>query len=135
MKISYRLPFTKTTIVIVIVLIILALLFYFLYRYAVDSPYRISSQKAKELLQKNKFDVILDVRTDLERSTLGFYPGSVHIPSADLEKQMPIDFPDKNLRILAYCNSGQRARMATEKLHKLGYQKAVYIATPYQSLL
>jgi rhodanese-related sulfurtransferase len=79
----------------------------------------------------------LDVRTDLERSALGsngYYPGSVHIPSSDLEKRMPNEYPDKNIRILAYCNSGQRARMATEKLHKLGYKHAVYISNTYLSL-
>jgi phage shock protein E len=100
-----------------------------------DSPYRISSEKAKMLLQANKIDLILDVRTDAELSLLGYYPGSVHIQSADLEKRMRIEYPDKSIRILAYCNSGQRSRMATEKLHKLGYSNAVYIAGTYKTLL
>jgi rhodanese-related sulfurtransferase len=130
MKLSYKKP-----IILLVVVVLLGLLFYFLYRYAMDSPYRISSEKAKEMIKKHQINIILDVRTDLERSTLGFYPGSVHIQSADLEKRMPAEYPDKNVRILAYCNSGQRARMATEKLHKLGYKNAVYIATTYQSLL
>ena len=99
-----------------------------------DSPYRISSEKAKELLQNNQIDLILDVRTDVERRTLGFYPGSIHIQSADLEDRMPIEYPNKDINILAYCNSGQRARIATEKLHSLGYKNAVYIATTYKSL-
>ena len=107
---------------------------YFLYRYAMDSPYRISTEDAKNRIKNNKIDLILDVRTDAELSLLGFYPGSVHIQSADLDKKMGLDYPDKNIRILAYCNSGQRARAATEKLHKLGYVNALYIATPYQSL-
>ena len=130
MKLSYKKP-----IILLVVVVLLGLLFYFLYRYAMDSPYRIYSEKAKEMIKKHQINIILDVRTDLERSTLGFYPGSVHIQSADLEKRMPAEYPDKNVRILAYCNSGQRARMATEKLHKLGYKNAVYIATTYQSLL
>ena len=67
--------------------------------------------------------------------TLGFYPGSVHIQSADLERLMPTLYPNKNLRILAYCNSGHRARNATEKLHKLGYNNSVYISSHYGSLL
>ena len=90
--------------------------------------------KAKELLQNNKIDLILDVRTGIERRTLGFYPGSVHIQSADLEERMPFEYPNKDITILAYCNSGQRARIATEKLHDLGYKNAVYIATTYKSL-
>ena len=107
---------------------------YFLYRYAMDSPYRITTEDAKNRIKNNKIDLILDVRTDAERSLLGFYPGSVHIQSSDLDKKMSLDYPDKNIRILAYCNSGQRSRAATDTLHKLGYVNALYIATPYQSL-
>ena len=107
---------------------------YFAYQYAVESPFRISSADAKHLLQTDQIDLMLDVRTDLERSTLGFYPGSVHIQSADLEKEMPRNYPDKNIRILAYCNTGHRARMATDKLHKLGYVNAKYISSQYTTL-
>ena len=135
MKNIFRLPSTRIALVLLVILLILAVLFYYMYRYAMDSPYRISSQKAKEMIKNHQFDLILDVRTNLERNTLGFYPGSVHIQSAELDKRMPEEFPNKKIRILAYCNSGQRARNATEKLHQLGYQRAVYIATTYQSLL
>ena len=116
-------------------LVFFSVFVYYAYQYAVDSPYRISSEKAKQLLKNHQFDVILDVRTDLERETLGFYPGSVHIQSADLEAKMPATYPNKDARILAYCNTGHRARMATDKLHKLGYKNAVYISSQYTSLM
>jgi rhodanese-related sulfurtransferase len=104
------------------------------YLYATDSPYRISSEEAKVRIKKGQIDLILDVRTDLERDTLGFYPGSVHIQSADLDTKMPKLYPNKKLRILAYCNTGHRARMATDKLHALGYKNAVYISSNYKTL-
>jgi rhodanese-related sulfurtransferase len=107
---------------------------YGLYSYAVDSPHRISSEDAKARIQNHQIDLILDVRTDLERSTLGYYPGSLHIQSSDLNTRMS-SYPNKNLRILAYCNSGQRARMATDTLHSLGYKNAVYISSTYGSLM
>jgi rhodanese-related sulfurtransferase len=115
-------------------MIIFSIFAYYSYDYAVNSRYRISSQEAKRRLRTNQFDVILDVRTDLERSTLGSYPNSVHIQSADLERKMPRQFPKKSTRILAYCNTGHRARMATEKLHALGYKNSVYISSTYKSL-
>jgi len=87
------------------------------------------------MIKDGEFDLILDVRTDLERNTLGYYPGSVHIQSVDLDKIMPVEYPNKNIRILAYCNTGHRARLAIEKLHGLGYSNALYIATPYTTLL
>lgn len=112
----------------------IALILYSAYEYATNSPYRISSQEAKRRIAAGEIDLILDVRTDLEVKTLGFYPGSVHIQSADLEKEMSVRYPDKHIRILAYCNTGQRARAATDKLHALGYDKALFIVTPYTSL-
>jgi rhodanese-related sulfurtransferase len=108
---------------------------YFIYQYAVASPYRISSEEARRRLQAKEVDLLLDVRTDLERKTLGSYAGSVHIPSSDLRARMPRDYPKKDMRILAYCNTGHRARAATDILHGMGYKNAVYIATTYKSLL
>jgi len=105
------------------------------YLYATDSPYRISSQEAKRRIQNHQIDAILDVRTTMERATLGFYPGSVPIPSGDLEAKMPSLYPNKETRILAYCNTGHRARMAADKLHALGYKNAVYISSTYGSIL
>jgi rhodanese-related sulfurtransferase len=126
----------RTVILIVIaVAVALIILGVLAYQYAVNSPYRISSQVAKQMVNANQVDVVLDVRTDVERATLGFYPGSVHIQSVDLEAKMPQLYPNKDVRILAYCNTGHRARMATDKLHALGYTNSVYIATQYTSLL
>lgn len=128
MKLGYKFAILSVFILVLTV-------FYFLYTYAMESPYRISSEEAKSRIKGHQIDLILDVRTNIERSTLGFYPGSVHIQSADLEERMHREFPMKDIRILAYCNSGQRARIATEKLHALGYTNAVYIVSTYTTLL
>jgi len=82
---SYR------TIVLSLVLIAVIVFIYYSYQYAVSfdiSKYRISSETAKSLIKNKKIDVVLDVRTDAERNTLGYYPGSIHIQSADLEKRI-----------------------------------------------
>lgn len=113
----------------------LGVIVYYLYDLATNSKYRISSETAKQLLKDNKFDVVLDVRTELERNTLGSYPNSVHIQSADLEKEMPSRYPDTSIRILVYCNTGHRARLATDKLHALGYTNSVYISSGHTSIL
>jgi rhodanese-related sulfurtransferase len=105
------------------------------YFYAMNSPWKISSDLAKIMIDKQKVDLILDVRTDFERKTLGFYPQSVHIQSADLEKEMPTKYPNKEIKIIAYCNTGQRARKATEILHKLGYKNAYYIVGSYTAIM
>ena len=60
------------------ILIVLALalgigLLLYLYKYAMESPYRITAEEAKRRIGDGDFDVILDVRTDVERATLGSY--------------------------------------------------------------
>jgi phage shock protein E len=82
-----------------------------------------------------KIDLILDVRTDIERNILGYYPGSIHIQSSDLEKRMKNEYPNKDLRIIIYCNTGHRAKIAANKLHKMGYKNAMYISSTYTSLM
>jgi rhodanese-related sulfurtransferase len=120
----------------ILVLVVLAVGFLgYLYYYAVSSVYRISPEEAKRLLRDKQIDLILDVRTDLERDTLGSYPGSVHIQGADLEREILKRYPDRSLRILIYCNTGQRARAATDKLHSLGYTQARYISGSYTGLI
>ena len=126
---SYR------TIVLSILTLAFIVFVYFGYQYAVDSQYRVSSEKAKELIKDKKVDIVLDVRTYVERNTLGYYPDSIHIQSADLDKKMVAEYPNKDLRILAYCNTGHRARMATDKLHDLGYKNAMYISSTYKSIM
>lgn len=124
-------PFLIASVVVAFI----AILAVSLYKYATDSLYRISSEDAKQRIASKKIDVVLDVRTDWERATLGAYPGSLHIQSADLEREVSKQLPDKKARILAYCNTGHRARMATDKLHALGYTNAVYISGQYTSLV
>lgn len=116
-------------------IVVVGVFAYVAYQYAVDSSFRISSQEAKKLLETKQFDLVLDVRTDLERSTLGYYPNSVHIQGADLEQQILKLYPDTQIRILVYCNTGHRARMATDKLHTLGYTNTKYISSQYTTLL
>jgi rhodanese-related sulfurtransferase len=127
--------FTMSNKIIIFSLVVIFIaIIYFMYQYAISSKYRISSEKAKELIRNNKIDLILDVRTNIERNTLGYYPGSIHIQSADLEKRMVNEYPNKNIRIIAYCNTGHRARMATEKLQSMGYKNATYISSTYRTL-
>lgn len=126
---------TLTLIIISAAVIILIFTLIGLHKYANESPYKISSSAAKQLLATNKFAGILDVRTAGEREVLGYYPGSYHIAASDLDVIVPQMFPDKEVHLLVYCNTGQRARRATEKLHSLGYKNAVYISGSHDDLM
>jgi phage shock protein E len=102
---------------------------YYVFSYTTGSPYKVSTEVANILLRTNKIDVILDVRTKQEKETLGGYPGAVNIPVSELQQQFPRNYPNKNNLILLYCNTGQRARYATDLLHSLGYNNSFYIVS------
>jgi rhodanese-related sulfurtransferase len=126
----------NTRLLFVALLILVAgAVFYYLYVLATESPWRISAAEARDKLARGYFDVVLDVRTAAERQALGFYPASVHMPAGDIEQLMPLRYQEKGISILVYCNTGHRARLATDKLHSLGYMNAQYISSPHTSLL
>lgn len=107
----------------------------FLIVYTFGSPYRISADDAKRRIASGEISLILDVRTFAERDVLGYYPGSVHIPAGSLATEFPKKFPIKNISVLIYCNTGQRARAAADTLVSLGYPNVVYIAGSHMSLM
>jgi rhodanese-related sulfurtransferase len=107
----------------------------YLYNMSVNSPYRISSEEAKKRIAAHEIDLVLDVRTEKERETLGSYPKSIWIPAANLEKDLPPRFPDRHMRTLIYCNTGHRARLATDKLRAMGYSQVFYISSGWKSLV
>ncbi len=105
-----------------------------IYHYTFSSPWRVTPEVARMLLEAKKIDLVLDVRTGLERETLGKYPGSSHIPSGDLERVVLDRVRDRGTVILVYCNTGQRARRAVEVLRELGYKRVMYIAGSWKSI-
>ncbi len=125
----------STLLIVSFLVIILIITLIGLHRYANQSPYKISSATAKQLLAANTFAGVLDVRTAAEREVLGYLPGSYHVPAIDLDVIIPQMFPDKNVHLLIYCNTGQRARKAAEKLQALGYKNTVYIVGSYRELM
>jgi len=70
--------------------------------------------------------LILDVREPAEYSA-GHLPNAVNIPRGVLEFKInnQPSFQNKAAAIVVYCQSGGRSALATETLHKLGYQHAV----------
>lgn len=102
--------------------------------YSYSSPLRMDVAEARRRIQKREIDKVVDVRTDIEVATLGSYPGAIHVQSADLPKKAAQLFGKEDW-LLLYCNSGQRARAAAEKLRDMGYSNVRYIAEPYQALM
>jgi rhodanese-related sulfurtransferase len=92
----------------------------------------ISSEEAKRLIKEGKIKVVIDVRTATEWR-MGHYPKALHIPVDKINEKTVTELPKRGL--LVYCNTGQRARFAAEKLEGLGFKDVYYIAGLYTSLL
>ena len=92
----------------------------------------VSSQEAKRLIKDGKIKRVIDVRTAIEWRA-GHYPRALHIPVDKINEKTTTELPKRGL--LVYCNTGQRARFAAEKLENLGFKDVYYIAGLYKSLL
>lgn len=125
MKIDFKYLFILTFIIVILFLL------YSIY-YTYSGVNLISSAKAKQMIQNNEVDYIVDVRTQLEWS-IGHYKDAIHIPINSInESTLPVNYNQSVF--IVYCNTGQRARIAAEKMEKLGVKKVYYIAGTYKSL-
>jgi len=84
----------------------------------------ISAKEAYEIMTQEKDIIVLDVRTVQEFKT-GAIQGAKLIPVDQLSVRAAVDLPNKNQKILVYCQSGGRAGQAVSILNKLGYTNAV----------
>ena len=95
--------------IIFLIILSLWLIFYLdVYRYVTGDGY-ITSESAKDKINKNEIDYIIDIRSDREWQ-MGHYNTAIHIPldELDIEEMLPDDFKEKT--ILIYCRTGRRAR-------------------------
>ena len=100
--------------------------------YAYFGENLISSHEAKRLIKEGKIKKVIDVRTATEYRA-GHYPRALHIPVDKINEKTTTELPRQGL--LVYCNTGQRARYAAEKLQNLGFEDVYYITGLYTSLL
>jgi phage shock protein E len=101
--------------------------------YSLTGEGLVTSAEAREMIRKREIDHVLDVRTETEYR-MGHYKKAKHIPVTDMTNEKLKNI-SKNSRILIYCNTGQRARRAAEKLREKGYKKVYYIEGTYKGLL
>ena len=122
----------RNTIINCVLVLTLIVLVIFLW-YNLHSPLAMYPGEAKAKLAKGEFDAVVDVRTDAEWE-LGHFPLAIHIPVAELKEQLPSRIPDKSARILFYCNTTTRSRMAAEAAQQAGYPNVRYLVGTHLNL-
>ena len=101
--------------------------------YSLTGERLISAEEAKKMIKNNEIKHIIDIRTKFEYD-LGNYPGSIHLPVNEITQETTKKF-NKNDNILVYCNTGQRARHASEVLIELGFKNVFYISGTYTTII
>ena len=82
--------------------------------------YQISQETAKEMMDPDGTQIVVDVRTE-EEYLEGHIPGAICIPNESIMDEMPEELPDPDQIILIYCRSGRRSKEAAGKLAEIGY--------------
>ncbi len=121
----------KILIVIFIIVLVMTAIFHIMYHYAMSSEYMISSDIAEDLLEL-KLAKTIDVRTKTEYD-VGHYDNAIHIPASEIDANSTANLNKEDIYIV-YCNTGQRARQATDKLRDLDFKYVYYITGTYLSL-
>ena len=79
---------------------------------------QVTAQDAQALVAGGA--LIVDVRTHGEFNA-GHLPGAINLPVDHIEATLAAQVRDKNDKILVYCQSGFRSRVAKRTLTALGY--------------
>jgi rhodanese-related sulfurtransferase len=88
-------------------------------------------------IQDDPDTVLVDVRDELERQTVGEIPGSVHATRGKLEfhadPESPMHLPalDPGKRIVLYCATGGRSTLATKTLQDMGFPNVASLTGGY----
>ena len=86
----------------------------------VRSYTQISQEEARQLMEQDGTQIIVDVRTQEEYDS-GHIPGAICIPNESIGTEHPEELPDPRQVILIYCRSGNRSKQAAQKLFDMGY--------------
>lgn len=108
-------------------------LFMYLVQYAYSGKNKLSPSQAIQMLKSGELNHIVDVRSNIEWN-IGHHPTAINIPVSQINEDTLRVF-QKNDGILVYCNTGQRARYASEKIKSYGFENVYYIATTFHSIM
>lgn len=86
----------------------------------VRSYTQISQDEAKQMMEQDGTQIIVDVRTQEEYDS-GHIPGAICIQNESIGTEQPKELPDLDQVILIYCRSGNRSKQAAHKLFDMSY--------------
>jgi rhodanese-related sulfurtransferase len=125
-----RMKKDKTVVIYIIGIILLSI---GLFMIISIRPREVSVEEARDNIRMNKYDVIVDVRTDEEWSE-SHLPNTISIPIGVIVTELPKKIPDKSKSILFICKKGIRANAVALMAYKLGYINIHYMKGNFNKL-
>jgi len=98
----------------------------------------VSIDDVKKLVESKEKVVLLDVR-DLKDFQMGHVPGSVNMPRAIslsgrlLEYHLSKLIPDKNAKVVVYCDFDTRSPLTVKTMNEVEYKNASYMKGGYKA--
>ena len=92
--------------------------------------YALNYKEARDMIRKNKFEYIIDIRSEREYNA-GRFPGAIHIPIDKLRDGVKLY--DMRSSILLY--EGPRAAYGKIILNDMGFNNVMYLKTDYNRLI
>lgn len=86
--------------------------------YRCFGEYDVTMEQLKNMQKEGT--TIVDVRSPLEYEE-GHIEGSILIPEYELKKDIEKYLPNKDEKIILYCQTGHRSKRAQKELKQLGY--------------
>lgn len=130
------------TLPILLLLVVLAVVTYRLYLgdFPPFSPFSASHLALSPAeARRQRFALILDLRSPKDRETLGFYPNSIPVDSSRFLEEVPYLLGDRRpspAALLVYSAEGdQRAQKAAQALYQKGFTGVRYLNGSYVEML
>lgn len=89
--------------------------------------------------RRQRFTLILDLRTPRDRETLGFYPNSIPVDPSRLLEEVPYllghRYPGPTPLLVYSAEGDGRAQTATQRLYESGFTGARFLKGSYVDML
>lgn len=81
-------------------------------------------KQVKSWIDNDESFVLIDVRERKEWDQ-GHLPTAIYLGKGILERDIEIEIPEINKKIVLYCGGGFRSALAAENLQKMGYESVL----------
>ena len=68
--------------------------------------------------------LLVDVREESEWAA-GHATGALHLGKGIIERDIEVEVPEKNTKLVLYCGGGYRSALVADALRKMGYSGAL----------